>query len=87
MSRRVSLRKHNCKRICKAFGSHLWYKWVDPLSQLNFSQFSITIKSKHYSFWLWGTQVHVPLEWYWREIEDWELQSLVTEWKLAHRVD
>jgi hypothetical protein len=84
MPKRESLRKQNCKRISKAFGAHLWYHWVDPLSHLNCSQFHITIKSGHHSFWYWGTQVHVPLEWYWREIADWELESLVTAWKLAH---
>ena len=87
MPKRESLRKHNCKRISKAFGPALWYKWVDPLSHQNLSQFNTTIKSRHHSFWFLGTQVHVPLEWYWREIEEWELESLVTAWKLTHGVD
>jgi hypothetical protein len=85
MRKRHSLRKRNCKRICEAFGDpHLWIMWVDPLSHQNWWEYPRAVKLGYHTFHYKGTPVHVPMEWYWRTIKDWELESLVTAWKLTH---
>lgn len=81
------LRKKNCYRICEAFGPNFWTGWVDPLSNQNRHLLKQATQNGYHTCYYKGTPIHVPLEWYWREIADWELESLVTAWKLTHVVD
>lgn len=92
MSRRVSLRRQNCLRIGRALAPNpawecsekYWLFWVDPLHMQNNTNFSKMIQCGYYKIYLRGTPVEIPLNWFWREIEDWELESLVTAWQLSH---
>ena len=92
----ITLRKRNCLRIAEAFSDALesrsygdagvWVNWVDPLSPQSLSTTHLS-KSDHHTFYVGNHAVHVPLSWYWREISDWEIEDLVTVWKLTHTVD
>ena len=93
--RKMSLRKRNCERIARAFLPHFnphaatlsWLvNYLDPISSINLHKTDRRIRDQdaYMKFWCQSTQVHVPLSWYWREIEDWEIESLVTIWKLSH---
>ena len=87
--RKICLRKRNCERIARAFLPHFnphaatlsWLvNYLDPLSIYQ----NIHGPGDSVTFWCQSTKVYVPVTWYWREIEDWEIESLVTIWKLSH---
>ncbi len=91
----MTVRKRNCLRIQQAFSqaldngqgwSELWVNWVDPLSEQSSSPTHVS-KPNHHTFYVRNHAVHVPLDWYWREIADWEIEDLVTVWKLTRTVD
>lgn len=91
----MTRRKRNCLRITHAFSqalhpqdgwSELWVNWVDPLSEQSLSSTHWS-KPEHHTFYVRNHAVHVPLDWYWREIADWEIEDLVTVWKLTCTID
>jgi hypothetical protein len=87
-----TLRKRNCLKIAEAFhwpkvsrnyvfaDPQIWFHWIDPLSPQNYQK-PQPVKG-HQTFYFRDTAVHVPMDWFWREIEQWEIDGLVTEWKL-----
>lgn len=95
--KRVSLRRHNCERISAALESaHSaklgpWLEWVDPLSEQSIrarqnEKQSSALSQGYHTFYYDSIEVQVPLSWYWREIEDWELESIVTIYKINRSI-
>jgi hypothetical protein len=89
-------RKRNCLKIATALKQaaampqvsrnwsfadpEIWVNWIDPLSPQNYQK---TQKGdSHHTFYFRSVPVHIPMDWFWREIEEWEINGLVVEIKL-----
>lgn len=69
----------------ETLGGNLWHTYtyrhviraIDPLSKMWDRNSSV---GKYYHTLWWADQcIEIPMDWYWREIETWELLSLRAE--------
>lgn len=87
--REPTLRRRNCillgNLLKETLGGYLWHTYtyrhvvraIDPLNRIWDSDSSV---GKHYHTFWWAEQcIEIPMDWYWREIETWELLSLRAE--------
>ena len=87
--REPTLRRRNCillgNLLKETLGGNLWHIYtywhvvraIDPLNRIWDSDSSV---GKHYHTFWWADQcIDIPMDWYWREIETWELLSLRAE--------
>jgi len=56
---------------------------LDPLSKFNEKHARINYMKQVLNVMWKGHSMAVPLDFYWREVADWEIQDLVTIWMLT----
>jgi hypothetical protein len=83
-----SIRKQRIQLLADTFRSkginmHGWQ--LDPIKHV----MRIDYATQNYKYWMWGSEIHVPLDYYYQPDQEWLAESIVTEYllKMASTLD
>jgi hypothetical protein len=85
-----SIRKQRIQLLADTFRSkginmHGWQ--LDPIKHV--MHCGIDYATQNYKYWMWGSEIHVPLDYYYQPDQEWLAESIVTEYllKMASTLD